>query len=190
MPLSEHLQIDDEHDVATVHGVKFSGELLRTLTESTPDGFWFAIKREGDAIAIHRMAGTDPEVVRLEKLVYVPGLWRCPKCKLQLISSTLHVNIGRLSANTEPQRCPNECGPMWRITERDAGNEVIDRRQGELNSMIERCAKVVEGHAKSDLGRGRLQAPSILERVARSIRALKQEETRGQMEVQIPKEPT
>lgn len=52
----------------------------------------------------------------LASLVYVPGLWRCAKCKLDLIASVL--SPGGVSANEAPQTCPNECGPMWRVTER------------------------------------------------------------------------
>jgi hypothetical protein len=69
------------------------------------------------------------EVKRLDALAYVPGLWRCAKCTCSLVSTNLHVPSGGFSANTEPQSCPNDCGPMWRVTERDAGNEAIDRLQ-------------------------------------------------------------
>lgn len=67
------------------------------------------------------------EIERLEKLVYVPGLWRCAKCKCETVCTNLHVQDGSFSANNEPQECPNNCGPMWRVTERDAGNRLIDR---------------------------------------------------------------
>jgi hypothetical protein len=67
------------------------------------------------------------EIERLEKLVYVPGLWKCAKCKCTTVCTNLHVNTGGFSANNSPQQCPNDCGPMWRVTERDAGNELIDR---------------------------------------------------------------
>lgn len=78
------------------------------------------------------VAALRDEVERLEKLVYVPGLWKCAKCKCSVISTNLHVNASTdrmFSANNQPQICPNECGPMWRVTERDAGNELIDRME-------------------------------------------------------------
>jgi rubrerythrin len=62
----------------------------------------------------------------LEKLVYVPGLWRCAKCNCTVVSTSLYVESGNFAANNEPQQCPNDCGPMWRVTERQAGNDVID----------------------------------------------------------------
>lgn len=74
-----------------------------------------------------RLSDREAEVARLEKLVYVPGAWRCAKCKCGLISNTLYVATGAMAANNKPQECPNGCGPMWRLTERDAGNEVCDR---------------------------------------------------------------
>lgn len=71
------------------------------------------------------------EIERFEKLVYVPGLWKCAKCKCTTVCSNIHVDTGGFSANNSPQQCPNECGPMWRVTERDAGNELIDRWEDE-----------------------------------------------------------
>ncbi len=65
-------------------------------------------------------------VEALEKLIYVPGLWRCAKCGLSLITTTLDASSGRFAANREPQSCANGCGPMWRVAERDAGNKLID----------------------------------------------------------------
>ena len=80
------------------------------------------------------------EIERLESLVYVPGLWRCPKCQLNLVSNTLHAGPGLVSANNNPQQCVNGCGPMWRVTERDAGNDLIDRAE-KHRAEIERLTK-------------------------------------------------
>lgn len=63
------------------------------------------------------------EIERLEKLVYVLGHWKCAKCGFYLVSTNMHVPSGAFSANNEPQQCANGCGPMWRVTERDAGNQ-------------------------------------------------------------------
>jgi len=73
------------------------------------------------------LAAAKAEVERLEKLVYVPGVLKCAKCSCVLVTTNLHVNTGQVSANNDPQQCPNGCGPMWRRTEREAGNELIDR---------------------------------------------------------------
>jgi len=62
-----------------------------------------------------------------ETLIYVTGLWRCAKCGCQTVSAFLHASTGRTAPNHAPQTCPNECGPMWRVTERDAGNRLADR---------------------------------------------------------------
>jgi len=66
---------------------------------------------------------------KAEALAYVPGLRKCAKCGCSLLSTNLHVNHGAVSANNEPQDCPNGCGPMWPVTERQAGNEMIDRME-------------------------------------------------------------
>ena len=71
----------------------------------------------------------------LAKQVYVPGLWKCAKCKCTVVSTLLDANSGRFAANHEPQQCPNDCGPMWRVTEREGGNNVADA----LDRMLERA---------------------------------------------------
>lgn len=69
----------------------------------------------------------EAELARLRALVYVPGVTKCAKCSLRLVSSVLDASSGRVGFDTSPQDCPNGCGPMWRVTERDASNELCDR---------------------------------------------------------------
>lgn len=80
-------------------------------------------------------------IATLEKLVYVPGLWRCAKCELKLVSNIMCASTGNMAANNSPQQCANGCGPMWRVTEREAGND-----------MIERCTKLQERLAALEAG--------------------------------------
>jgi hypothetical protein len=55
-----------------------------------------------------------------EKLVYVPGVWVCPKCKFQLVQSNLNASTGSVTARDEPdEKCPNCATPLWRTTYRD-----------------------------------------------------------------------
>lgn len=68
----------------------------------------------------------------LEKLVYVPGVFKCQRCECVTVSTSLHVNIGTMSANNDPQQCPNNCGPMWRVTERSQREEA----QEELEKLL------------------------------------------------------
>jgi hypothetical protein len=75
------------------------------------------------------LAEKTARVAELEKLVYVPGLWRCAKCELRVVSTNFHVNNGRMSADNEPRQCDNGCGPMWRVSEREAGNRLIDEAE-------------------------------------------------------------
>ena len=77
--------------------------------------------------ANERLADANAAKERAEALIYVPGVWTCAKCKLSLVSATMNAQTGLVKANTEPQQCPNGCGPLWRKTERDAGNELVDR---------------------------------------------------------------
>lgn len=50
-PLSENVSLDDQADVATIYGIKVSGELLRTIGEPTPPGIWFRVVNVEDGLA-------------------------------------------------------------------------------------------------------------------------------------------
>jgi hypothetical protein len=54
----------------------------------------------------------------LDSQVHVPGKLACPKCDFVLISMTLHLMNGAVTANNEPDVCPNGCGPLWKVSER------------------------------------------------------------------------
>jgi hypothetical protein len=126
-----------------------SGEIAKRLRDLVPDMEAIAHRmgrREWEAhlfidaadaldAAEARIKELEGENERLAKLVYVPGVTRCAKCGLRLISSTLDASSGQIAANTSPQQCPNDCGPMWRVTERDAGNEVCDRLEAAESAL-------------------------------------------------------
>lgn len=77
----------------------------------------------------------------LEKQVYVPGLWRCPKCNFQLVQSYLHAATGAVGMRDTPgEKCPNCDSPLWRVTERQAGNDMVDRCQEQMER-----AKMLDG---------------------------------------------
>lgn len=69
------------------------------------------------------LAESRAECERLREQVYVPGVWKCAKCKMELVASILAVSSSSIHADNRPQECPNNCGPMWRITERDQRKE-------------------------------------------------------------------
>ena len=99
---------------------------------------------------------------RLEKLVYVPELWRCPKCEFQLIQANLNAGDGSVTARDQPgDKCPNCNSPLWRVTERDAGNKLIDdaervcreasaRVEEARAKAIEECARISDGYYSED----------------------------------------
>jgi len=74
-----------------------------------------------------RAEALSAKVAELEKLVYVPGVLRCAKCSLRLVSTIIDAGGGRMASDNSPHQCPNGCGPMWRLTERQAGNELCDQ---------------------------------------------------------------
>lgn len=139
------------------------------------------------------VAELEREIARLETLVYVPGVRRCAKCSFRLVSTNLHVPSGGMSANNDPQDCPNGCGPLWRLTERDAGNELIDRMDQSFANGLERAAQIADAHKGSAAAKRAKQpwklSPEALdeiraeergediaaEMIAKAIRALKTE---------------
>ncbi len=67
--------------------------------------------------------------------LYVPGLWRCAKCKFELVQATLNARDGTVSARDTPgEKCPNCQSPLWRVTERAARQEA----QRECDAMWEK----------------------------------------------------
>ena len=84
---------------------------------------------------------------RLSKLVYVPGLWRCAKCKFQLIQANLNAGDGSVTARDQAgDKCPNCDAPLWRVTEREAGNKLIDDAE---RVCMETAARIDEARRKA-----------------------------------------
>jgi len=68
------------------------------------------------------MSGTTElrrEIERLEGLVYSPGNYICGGCQFVLTSQTLNMGDGTVTANEVQEPCPNGCGLMRRLTERE-----------------------------------------------------------------------
>lgn len=67
-------------------------------------------------------------IAELEKLVYVPGLWKCAKCNFSLMQATISANSGAVSTRDQPgERCPNCDVPLWRVTERESSDGIALR---------------------------------------------------------------
>lgn len=62
----------------------------------------------------------------LARLVYVPGLWFCPKCKFELLQSNLNCSDGTVTARDQAgDKCPNCDTPLWRVSERQRHHDVM-----------------------------------------------------------------
>lgn len=90
---------------------------------------YVGLRADGLALAAHvatltaKLEAERARATKAEEMAFVPGRWRCAKCALVLTSTNLHVSDGGMTANNEPHTCPNECGPMWRVSERDERKE-------------------------------------------------------------------
>lgn len=98
-----------------------------------------------------RVAELEAEVDRLGKLVYVPGLWRCPKCKFTLSQFNLNGLDGAVTSRDDPgDKCPNCDKPLWRVTERDAGNDMVDRAEEQLARALAAEARAEQAERERD----------------------------------------
>ena len=67
----------------------------------------------------------DKRIAELESQVKFPGVMRCNTCGF----SRSHVIVtpgGMLVGESEPEHCPNGCGPLWHDTYRRQYNELYD----------------------------------------------------------------
>jgi rubrerythrin len=80
----------------------------------------------------------EDEVEKLRSQVYVPGLWRCAKCSFHLSQANLNMHDGSVTSRNDPgDKCPNCNVPLWRVTEREAGNQMVDRCEELLRRVQE-----------------------------------------------------
>ena len=67
----------------------------------------------------------DAEIERLNRLVYAPGLWRCAKCRFQLVQQNLNAHTGTVTMRDDTgDKCPNCASPLWRVSERESAREL------------------------------------------------------------------
>ncbi len=70
----------------------------------------------------------EQEVSKLEKLVYQPGLARCPKCKFFIVVTNFYVRDGSLGAgDARLELCPNDGTQMERVTYKSQVDELAVR---------------------------------------------------------------
>ena len=66
--------------------------------------------------------------------VYVPGVWRCPKCNFCLLQANINASDGTVTSRNEPgDKCPNCNKPLWRVTWKEQASE-----------MCLRCEQLIE----------------------------------------------
>ncbi|MGJ5163208.1 hypothetical protein [Bradyrhizobium sp. HKCCYLR1051] len=78
------------------------------------------------AFAAAMATGEQPAPVLRD--VYIPGVWRCPKCSFSLLQSNLNAADGSVTARDEPgDTCPNCNGPLWRVTWKEHAEDLAIR---------------------------------------------------------------
>jgi hypothetical protein len=91
-----------------------------------------------------RVKERDDEIARLNKLVYVPGHWRCAKCNFRLVQSNLYAATGTVGPRDEPgDKCPNCASPLWRVSAMDDRNEAY-KTANDLFDRADRLRKALQ----------------------------------------------
>lgn len=66
-------------------------------------------------------------------LIYVPGVWCCPKCQFTLVQSNLNAADGSVTARDTPgDKCPNCDSPLWRVSWQQQAKEMGERAEAEV----------------------------------------------------------
>lgn len=85
----------------------------KTLQEFAMGEIIKGLRAERDALK----AELEEKNTELKKWKYVPGVMHCAKCNFQLIKSVLNMHRGTVTAgDSNPELCPNGCGPLWRVS--------------------------------------------------------------------------
>lgn len=106
------------------------------------------------------LCATGAQLEKLEKALqgdggYVPGVMRCDRCKFELTRVSLNVNVGTVTAgDSEPEPCPNKCGPLrpttWKEHALEADRSIetwCDRAVAAEKALAAALANQGENHA-------------------------------------------
>jgi hypothetical protein len=80
----------------------------------------------------------------------VPGRWRCPKCNFVMQRVSLNFGDGTLTADSGPgEVCPNDGATMWRVSYREAYEEMCSVAQSERFASLAIIERLVETEGAS-----------------------------------------
>ena len=75
--------------------------------------------------------------------VFVPGQWRCPKCKFVLSQFNLNASDGSVTTRDEAgDKCPNCDKPLWRVTWKEDAMEMAERAAEQVQRAVSAEAEV------------------------------------------------
>ena len=117
-----------EHENAVKRRDRAQGQPYDTCFSHVMNQFFMAWQKTGKPNPF--MSGAMPEQV------FVPGQLQCVKCGFVLTKVGIHPD-GSSSAINEPDDCPNGCGPLWKVTERERRVELA---KGIEELMLENMA--------------------------------------------------
>lgn len=83
----------------------------------------------------------------------VPGAMACARCKFRLQRMVMNAATGAVGAqdSSEPERCPNGCGPMWPVTWEQEAHELGSRLEHFFDRAVAAEAALTELVALKDI---------------------------------------
>lgn len=72
-----------------------------------------------------------------EQRIFIPGRWRCAKCNFSLSTMSLNMGDGTVTMKDVPgEKCPNDGSPMWRVSYREAYEEMCNEANSEMYASM------------------------------------------------------
>lgn len=104
------------------------------------------------------LVGTSKQLEELERRLregneVVPGLMKCTRCVFTLTRRNLNVNVGTVTAgNSEPEPCPNGCGPLVPVTWREHATNGWKTAEEQFEALAKVCEAVgLKPHQQAEL---------------------------------------
>lgn len=108
--------------------------------------------RGGDVVDGRLASGTRCKQAR-ESRNLVPGAMACARCKFRLQRMVMNASTGAVGAqdSSEPECCPNGCGPLWPVTWEQEAHELGQRLEHFFDRAVAAEAALAELVALKDL---------------------------------------
>lgn len=98
----------------------------------------------------------------LNKKVYQPGVFKCPKCNFQLVQKTLNAHSGNVTSRDDVgEKCPNDGSPMWRVSYQEDNAEAWKWGEAQFDRVQAAEAQLADERMEHNLLKEMLSRPQV-----------------------------